>query len=169
MHFHDELKPMLASPARLPGRARVERAVNSGAIERAAQAIRDNECCRSSWKVSASGAYLEWRFVRHPTNRYHLQLLHFSGGADGFQVTKRIKCSAHLLIDQFVNAESDVTAFPLLPVPTLCFLSEQALARFGNAVFALPLKKRMPLFATRFSEPIDTRDLSDLGLSPTDL
>lgn len=164
MHFVEDLRPFLALPAPSWGAVKVARAETPEILRDLGALPQTIPGAYGQWKVAADAAYLEWRYLRHPINRYAMQMLEFGNGARGVQVTRRIG-RARLLIDRFVDPANAARAFHALPFPSVCFLPESARAR---GLLALPLKKRLPVFVTDFAAPGDPAEFAQLGLSASD-
>jgi len=168
MQFAEDLQPALA--VRLPQLAisRTSNIEGPGKMHGLGELSNQIPGAFSAWKVAADPAYLDWRYLRHPVTRYHVQLVEFRGGGIGLQVTKRARRGINMLIDMFVDPQHAAAAFHSLPLPTICFLTPSAMGRTGTGVIRLPLRKRMPVFVTDFDEPHEATEFSQLGLSPSD-
>lgn len=168
MHFHESLRPSLAWP-RLWGRGMGAHVVReAGQLQASADVLADLALHSRGWRVAATPAYLDWRYLRHPSNTYGVQALTAQGVPVGVQITKRVRPGVRLLVDQFVLAEHARGATSLLPPLTLCFWPDSITHEMTGAVWALPWKKRIPFFFTRALAPEAAAGVARLGLSASD-
>jgi GNAT superfamily N-acetyltransferase len=122
----------------------------------------------SGWRVAASAAYLQWRFLQHPTNRYRVQLVARRGDPIAVLATRQIRPGAHLLIDTFA-AETDFDAACVgLPWLTVAFRPEAHAKVHPKSWWRLPIKKQMPMFATLAGAASPDANWAALGLSTSD-
>ena len=168
MHFHESLQPSLALP--VPWRRGVSastvkevRQLNGSASVLAGIASQSQ-----SWCVAATPKYLDWRYLRHPSSGYGVQMLAAHGAPAGVQITKRVRPGVKLLIDQFVQPQQIRDAIGLLPSLTLCFWPESLTREKAGAVLPLPWKKRIPFFLTRSPDSEESASVVRLGLSASD-
>lgn len=168
MHFQDPLRPSLALPAgfkrplqfcviataeELPGPAEVAATVAGSS---------------PGWRVRPTMQYLDWRYLRHPTNHYHLQSLQHRGEIVGLQVTRQVRGPLALLIDQFVPPALERSATRCLPFPTFCFRPRPRTQASWKVTAPLPWKKQLPFFFTYPAVPTSASSLEDFGLSASD-
>lgn len=168
MHFHEPLRPSVAWPWPSARGMSARTVVSAGQLQASADTLADVASLSSSWRVAATPAYLDWRFLRHPSNTYHVQALTDHGSPAGVQVTKRVRPGVRLLVDQWVVAEHAKRATSLLPPLTLCFWPDSFTHDMSGAVWALPWKKRLPIFFTRPLSPEVSTSVARLGLSASD-
>ncbi|MES2785431.1 MAG: hypothetical protein V4684_08205 [Pseudomonadota bacterium] len=167
-HFHEALRPSLALPA-FGRRGLCATEVNSIEDLKRAGAFLDEITAQSeSWRLAVTAEYLDWRYLRHPSSNYRIQLLDLGGAPMGVQMTKRVRPGLHLLIDQFVQADQVLAATRQLPWLTLCFLPESVTLECAGAVWPLPWKKRIPFFLTYGVEASDAKSFARMGLSASD-
>jgi GNAT superfamily N-acetyltransferase len=169
MHFLDELRPAIALPSLARWRFSCRRAYDIQSLHRTAHLLDEMAGETQQWKVAATPEYLAWRFIQHPSNSYRVTIADRHGEACGIQVTKRLKPGVHLLIDQYATASTKSDLLKYLPIVTLCFVSDEQLSGGRIPLRRLPLKKKMPVFLTRFGDPVTRSAASELGLSASDL
>lgn len=168
MHFHDSLRPSLALPVLYQGRLHASSISNSAQLQPAAQAAAQVVATGDGWRVNATPEYLEWRYLRHPTNRYHVQALHQKQAVVGLQVAKQVRAGVAMLIDQFVPPQFEQAATRRLPFPTLCFRPQARIAANWRSAPRLPWKKELPFFFTYAATPAPASSLEQFGLSASD-
>ena len=168
MHFHEPLRPSLAWP-RPWARGLSAHAVRAaGQLQASASVLASVATQSESWRVAASPAYLDWRYLRHPSNTYGVQALTVQGAPAGVQVTKRVRPGVRLLVDQWVPPEHTRGATNRLPPLTLCFWPDSITQEMSGAVWALPWKKRIPFFFTCAPALETAAGVARLGLSASD-
>ena len=168
MHFHEPLRPSLAWPVPW-GRGVSARTVKSADQLQASAAVLTDIVAQSDrWRVAATPGYLDWRYLRHPTTAYGLQVLEARGAPAGVQITKRVRPGVRLLVDQFVQPQFARGATGRLPPLTLCFWPDSVTQEQAGAVWPLPWKKRIPFFLTRSPGPEESASVAALGLSASD-
>jgi GNAT superfamily N-acetyltransferase len=168
MHFHEPLRPSLAWTMPLGAGVRARAVQSAQQLLPAIPVLNEVVAQSPVWRVAAAPDYLEWRYLRHPSNAYCLQLLEADGTAAGVQITKRVRPGIHLLVDQFVQAKHVKGATRRLPAFTLCFWPDSLTRERSGAAVPLPWKKRIPVFMTRTREPDPSAAMAGLGLSASD-
>jgi len=169
MQFHEALEPSLVLPKPWLRTATSRKVSSLDELLPYAPILARISRAAIGWRVAATPEYLEWRYLRHPTNRYIVQALDSKGSPVGIQVAKRMYPSVRLLIDQFVLLEHIRSATALLPPLTVSFWPSSRIAEMTGAVTPLPWKKRMPFFLTRTKFSEESHDVAHLGLSASDL
>jgi hypothetical protein len=167
MHFQEALRPSLAIPRPWDLTTRAQTVDSFAQLESLRGIL--NSVLRASphWRVAASPEYLSWRYLNHPTNLYHFNVVLHNREAIGVQASKRIKPGLSLLIDQFLPDKGMTAATGKLPACTVCFLPGSS-TRASVGKILVPLKKRIPFFMTRPTAPVDTVSTTLIGLSPSD-
>lgn len=169
MHFGADLRPALA----IPGLGRLKlaprRVRTADDLSSAAELLGASDTPSDHWKVLASPEFLDWRFLSHPTNRYEITMLERRGAPVAVQVVRRITPFVHLFMDQWAAPSWSDAATHCLPLATIHFTSTEATSGPIRGLVNLPLKRRMPFFATDFAAPACPGALANLGLSATDL
>ena len=168
MHFHEPLRPSLALPVPLGRGVSASTVKELGQLDASAAVLADIASQSQSWCVAATPGYLDWRYLRHPSSTYGVQVLEASGAPAGVQITKRVRPGVRLLVDQFVQTQQTRGAIGLLPRLTLCFWPESLTREHAGAVLSLPWNKRIPFFLTRSPEPAESASVARLGLSASD-
>ena len=168
MHFHEPLRPSLALPVPWGRGVSASIVKEVGQLNASASVLADVAAQSQSWCVAATPEYLDWRYLRHPSNTYGVQVLAARGAPAGVQITKRVRPGVRLLVDQFVHAQQTRAAIGLLPPFTLCFWPESLTRENVGAVLSLPWKKRIPFFLTRSLDPEESASVARLGLSASD-
>lgn len=168
MHFHEALRPSLALPRPWELNTRARNIASPAELEPLRDPLGALLCQSSFWRVAATPEYLTWRFLTHPTNKYHLQTVERHGEVIGIQVSKRVKPGVSMLIDQFLPEEAQKAGTGKLPACTVCLLPESATIQVSSGKLAIPLKKRIPFFMTRPAAPVDASAVALIGLSPSD-
>lgn len=120
------------------------------------------------WRVAVSARYLQWRYFRHPTNRYRVQLVTRGEQPQAVLVTRQIKRGANLLIDAFATEAALDGALASLPWLTVAFRADAHAEAHRSAWWRLPIKKQMPMFVTLAGAPGADSDFAMLGLSASD-
>lgn len=166
MVFHDDLRPSYAPPRPLAKRVRVRRVQDATQLEATRPVLADICAQSDSWRVAAHPEYLAWRYLRHPSNSYVVQVVFAESGAVGVQIAKRIKPAVHMLIDQFMQPTLQLAAARQLPFCTICFWPDSTIDSHAGGLWKLPWRKRIPVFFTPSSTP--PRPIGSLGLSPSD-
>ena len=168
MHFHEPLRPSLALPVPWGRGVSASTVKEVGQLDASASVLANIASQSQSWCVAATPEYLDWRYLRHPSNTYVVQVLAARGVPAGVQITKRVRPGVRLLVDQFVQAHYSKSATGLLPPLTLCFWPESRMQENVGAVLPLPWKKRIPFFLTRSPDPEESASVARLGLSASD-
>lgn len=168
MHFHEPLRPSLALPVPWGRSVSASTVKEVGQLDASASVLTDIAAQSQSWCVAATPEYLDWRYLRHPSNTYGVQALAARGAPAGVQITKRVRPGVRLLVDQFVQAQQTRAAIGLLPPLTLCFWPESFTKEQAGAVLPLPWKKRIPFFLTRSPDPEESATVARFGLSASD-
>ena len=168
MHFHEPLRPSLALPVPWGRGVSASTVKEVGQLDASAAVLANIALQSQSWCVAATPKYLDWRYLRHPSNTYVVQVLAARGVPAGVQITKRVRPGVRLLVDQFVQAHYSKGATGLLPPLTLCFWPESRMQENVGAVLPLPWKKRIPFFLTRSPDPEESASVARLGLSASD-
>lgn len=119
------------------------------------------------WQVILSEDYLEWRYLHHPTNDYCLRAIIVKKDTVGVMVTKKVRTSLNILIDQFaLNGHMD-TSFGCAPWLTVALLPK-AFRQGSGRLWGVPAEKEIPFFCTDYEKRIGARELMRLGLSASD-
>lgn len=168
MHFHDALRPVLALPRPWSWNCRVHTAASVDDLASLALPLKALLLESASWRVAASPEYHDWRFMRHPSTKYRIQLVEWRDELVGVQISKRVKPGVNLLIDQIVPSVALTAATGKLPFATVCFSSNMATHQKGSGKKSLPFKKRIPFFLTRPAESISAPQAAFVGFSPSD-
>lgn len=168
MHFHESLRPSLALPVPWARGVSARTVREAGQLDASASVLADIASQAERWCVAATPEYLDWRYLRHPSNAYGVQVLAARGAPAGVQITKRVRPGVRLLVDQFVQAHQARGATGLLPPLTLCFWPDSLTKEQAGAVLPLPWKKRIPFFLTRSPDPEESASVASLGLSASD-
>ena len=168
MHFQEPLRPSLALPVPWGSGVSASTVKELGQLDASSSMLADIASQSQGWCVAAKPEYLDWRYLRHPSNKYDVQLLAARGSPVGVQITKRVQLGARLLVDQFVQAQQTRAAIGLLPPLTICFWPESLTRENVGAVLLLPWKKRIPFFLTRSPDPEESATVARLGLSASD-
>ena len=168
MHFHESLRPSLALPVPWGRGMRARTVREVGELDASASVLADIALKSGRWCVAATSEYLDWRYLRHPSNAYGVQVLAARGTPAGVQITKRVRPGVRILIDQFVQAHHVKGATGLLPPLTLCFWPDSFTSEQAGAAMPLPWKKRIPFFLTRKPDPEESSSLARIGLSASD-
>lgn len=168
MHFHEPLRPSLTWPALFSFRVKMRTVQTLEALTPVLSAVHELSNKTAQWKVSATADYLDWRYLQHPTTRYHVQLIEVNGVPAGVQISKKVRPGVHLLVDQFVNQHTVKAATRGLPWLTVNFRPESVTRQLAGAVWPLPWKKRIPFFCTHYQHPFSAEDVMNLGLSASD-
>ncbi len=167
MHFQPPLKSYFVMPKIVQWNATVHEV---GKVSELGQFINQfNEQGHKSreWQVILTEDYLEWRYLQHPTNDYCLRAINVNKGTVGVIVTKKVRTSLNMLIDQFaLNGHMD-TSFGCAPCLTVAFLPE-AFRQGSGRLWGVPSGKEIPFFCTDYEKPIGARELMRLGLSASD-
>ena len=167
MHFQPPLKSYFVIPNFVQWNATVHEV---GKVSELGQFINQfNEQGQQSqeWQVLLSEDYLEWRYLQHPTNDYCLRAINVKKSTVGVSVTKKVRRSLNMLIDQFaLNGHMD-TSFGFAPWLTVAFLPE-AFRQGSGRLWGVPSEKEIPFFCTDYEKPIGARELMRLGLSASD-
>lgn len=168
MHFHEPLRPSFALSIPFSLNADVWEITSQSALEPFQESLNEVMSRSRLWKVAATSEYLNWRFLCHPTCKYRLQGIGQDGEKFGVQISKGLKLGMSMLIDQFVYEDSIKFCSGRLPFGTICFSPSSAtsLGKFGK--WAIPLKKRVPFFMTRPSDPFESDAVRLMGLSASD-
>ncbi len=168
MQFRQPLLPRLVRPRLWAGGARAQALGEAASLEAIDGWLKGLTDQGSAWRVAASAAYMQWRFLRHPTNRYRVQGMRRQGQPVGVLVTRQIRPGAHLLIDLFA-AEADLDmACAGLPWLTVAFRPQAHALAHPKAWWPLPIKKQMPMFVTLSGAAAPDADWAVLGLSTSD-
>ena len=168
MHFHEPLRPSLALPVPWGRGVSASTVKEVGQLDASASVLADIASQSQSWCVAATPEYLDWRYLRHPSNTYGVQVLTARGAPAGVQITKRVRPGVRLLIDQFVHARQTRGATGQLPPLTLCFWPDSFTKEQAGVVLPLPWKKRIPFFLTRSPDADESASVARLGLSASD-
>ena len=168
MHFHEPLRPSLALPVLWRRGVSASTVKEVGQLDASASVLADVAAQSQRWCVAATPAYLGWRYLRHPSNTYVVQVLAARGVPAGVQITKRVRPGVRLMVDQFIQPQQTRAAIGLLPPLTLCFWPESLTRENVGAVLPLPWKKRIPFFLTRSGDPEESAGVTRLGLSASD-
>jgi len=119
------------------------------------------------WQVCSSIDYLEWRYLRHPTNNYSLRIINMKICPVGLVVTKKVYAGVNMLIDQFVVNDHMEASLGGAPSLTLAFLPE-ALAQDCSRLLPAPSRRVISFFCTDYEKPIGASEVMRLGLSASD-
>lgn len=168
MQFHEPLRPSLAIPKPWRIGLAVHREKSLSQLATATHVLADAVGNAKVWRVAATPEYLDWRYLRHPTNAYAVQSLQRAGELVGIQITKWVRLGVGLLVDQFVQPQHVNTATGKLPLLTICFLPDSVTRERSGSVWVLPWKKRIPFFMTHTPQGVESASAASLGLSPSD-
>ena len=102
------------------------------------------------WQVVLSADYLEWRYLRHPTNDYCFRAINVKKDPVGFIVAKKMHASLNMLIDQFTLNGYMEASLGGAPWFTVAFLPE-ALTQGSRRLWAVPARRRF-LFSARITK-----------------
>ena len=119
------------------------------------------------WQVVLSVDYLEWRYLRHPTNDYCLRRINVKKDPVGFIVSKKMHAGLNMLIDQFTLNGYMEASLGGAPRFTVAFLPE-ALTQGCRRLWAVPARKPLSFFCTDYEKPIGESEVMRLGLSASD-
>jgi hypothetical protein len=169
VQFRETLKPVLF----IPGVGR--RGMKGSDVEDAAQvlplqrALAEQAARSQHWQLTFSWEYLQWRYLKHPSNRYRVRLLKREEQPVAVQVTRKIKPCMHLWIDQFTLIDAALAASADLPWITVGFRPPSLTPDLaGGRRWTLPIKKEMPFFCGQAGDPGDDQMFASLGLSASD-
>jgi GNAT superfamily N-acetyltransferase len=118
-------------------------------------------------QVILSEDYLEWRYLRHPTNHYRLRAVSIKQDPVGFTVSRKVHANLNMLIDRFTlngYMEASLSTAPLFTVALL----PEALTQGCRRLWAVPTRKMLRFFCTDYEKPIGGSEVMRLGLSASD-
>jgi GNAT superfamily N-acetyltransferase len=168
MHFHEPLRPNLVVP-KLPAKGvRVYPLVNIEQLQPVLPALSKQALLAERWCIAVTAEYISWRYMKHPTNKYLIQLIEVNGVQAGFLVSKKVRPAIRLLVDQFMLDEHSASSFSKLPWLTVTFKTVVSAREYTEILWSLPFKKQLPFFFTHYQQPAIARDVMNLGLSASD-
>lgn len=168
MHFFDPLKPSLAVPRLRPRGVRVIDIKSHEQLQPVWPALNVQALQAERWQIAATGEYIAWRYLTHPSNLYRIQMVDVGDEPAGFMVTRKVRPGISLLVDQFLIDRHASAALACLPWLTVSFRPLAAARALPGALWPLPIKKQIPFFFTHYQEPANARDVMCLGLSASD-
>lgn len=168
MHFREVLRPSLVIPK---WQARGVRSIdvhNVKQLQPILSSLRTQANLSDSWQLEISDEYIKWRYLYHPTNTFRIQLVELNDNPVGFFVSRKIRPSINLLIDQFTVNGCEAKSMACLPWITVSFRSESSRRECSSSLWKLPFKKQLPFFFTYYEQAFTDRDVMNLGLSASD-
>lgn len=168
MHFHDVLKPGLVAPRLGTRGMSASNVVDIKQLQTALPLLTAEAAEAQKWSLAVTSDYVSWRFLRHPTNTYRVQLLESNGVPAAILVTRKVRPGINLLVDQFTLERHAVDALGCLPWFTIYFRPKSSMREFSGSLWALPVKKQIPFFFTYYQQPFAAGDVMNLGLSASD-
>jgi GNAT superfamily N-acetyltransferase len=168
MHFAEPLKAGLVIPRLRPRGAKVVEVKRIDQLLSVWPALKAQIYDADHWCLAATGDYVAWRYLAHPVNQYRIQRVDIAGSSVGFMVTKKVRPGVSLLVDQFVVESHSSAALACAPWLTLSFRPQAVLRELFGAIWALPIKKQVPFFFTKFDQPANASDAMYFGLSASD-
>jgi GNAT superfamily N-acetyltransferase len=167
MRFQPPLKSYFVIPKIIQWTTAVHRVRQVSGFEPFINVLNEQGRKSPEWQVVLSADYLEWRYLRHPTNDYSLRAINVKKDPVGFIVAKRIHASLNMLIDQFTLNGYMEASLGGAPWFTVAFLPE-ALTRGCRRLWAVPTRKALSFFCTDYEKPIGGSEVMRLGLSASD-
>ncbi len=168
MHFHEPLQPNLIFPRFFSSRMHTADVKDLGQLQpvlsKLNAQIEPTEC----WQLSVTDQYINWRYQRHPTHIYRIQLVKTDDDAVGFLISRRVRPGISLLVDCFMLDRYAVDGLGCLPWFTVAFMPTSLAKDFRGSLWSLPVKKQIPFFLTHYQQPFTARDVMKLGLSASD-
>lgn len=167
MRFQAPLRATIATPTAIfRPHLRREAVVAAQQLALCIELYNAQTALSSTWRLFLTTDYLDWRFLRHPTNHYRLTGISGRGEPLGFVVTKRLRPFLHLMIDDFMLDDFGGAGFVSAPFATVVFAPE-ALAAASHELLPCPVRKEIPYFCTAHGDDAGEHAYR-LGLSATD-
>src|SRR5208282_2791315 len=167
MHFQPSLKCYFVIPTIVHWNATISEVRKVSGLEQFINALNEQAGKSQEWQVILSVDYLEWRYLRHPTNDYCLRAINVKKNPVGIIASKKMHASLNMLIDQFALNSYMEASLGGAPRFTVAFLPE-ALTRGCRRLWAVPTRKALPFFCTDYEKPIGGSEVMRLGLSVSD-
>jgi len=167
MHFQPPLKSYFVIPKIIQWNAVVLQVRKISGLEQFIKVFNEQTQKSQEWQVILSEDYLEWRYLRHPTNSYCLREMKIKGDHVGFIVSRKVRANLNMLIDHFTLSGYMEASLSSAPLFTVAFLPE-ALAQVCRKLWAMPTRKTLPFFCTDYEKPIRAPEVMRLGLSASD-
>jgi GNAT superfamily N-acetyltransferase len=167
MHFQPPLKSYFVIPKSLQWSTAVLEVREVSELEQFVKVFNEQKRQSQELQVIISEDYLEWRYLRHPTNRYRLRTMNIKKCPVGFTVSKKVHANLNMLIDQFTlngYMEASLSTAPLFTVALL----PEALTQGCRKLWAMPTRKMLRFFCTDYEKPIGAPEVTRLGLSASD-
>jgi hypothetical protein len=167
MHFQAPLKSYFVMPNIIRWNVSGSEVRDGSELEQIINLCNEQVPKLAQWQVYSSKNYLEWRYLRHPTNNYSLRMINIKNGPVGLVVTKKVYVGVNMLIDQFVVNDHMEASLGGAPSLTLAFLPK-ALAQNCSRLWPAPSRRVIPFFCTDYEKPIRASEVMRLGLSASD-
>lgn len=169
MQFRETLKPVLFMPGFGRWGLKSSDVGEAAQVLSLQQALAEQAARSEHWQLIFSWDYLQWRYLKHPSNRYRVRLLKREDRPVAVQVTRQVKPCVHLWIDQFTLVDAALAASTDLPWFTVGFRpSSLAPDLAGGRRWALPVRKEIPFFCTQAGDAGGDHMFASLGLSASD-
>jgi len=167
MRFQAPLKATIATPTAIfRPQLRREAVAEARRLALSVELYNARTSHASKWRLLLTTDYLDWRFLRHPTNHYRLTDISNGDEPLGFIVTKRLRSFLHLMIDDFMLDDFGGAGFVSAPFATVVFVTE-AVGAASHELLPCPVRKEIPYFCTAFGDDAGEHSFR-LGLSATD-
>ena len=166
MHFQPPLKSYFVIPKFVEWNTSVLEVRKVSGLEQFIKVFNEQKRQSQDLQVNLSEDYLEWRYLRHPTNRYRLRVMNIKDPV-GFTVSKKVHANLNMLIDRFTlngYMEASLSTAPLFTVALL----PEALTQGCRRLWAMPTRKMLRFFCTDYEKPIGGSEVMRLGLSASD-
>jgi GNAT superfamily N-acetyltransferase len=167
MRFQPPLKSYFVIPKIIQWTTAIHKVGKVSGLEPFINVLNEQGRKSPEWQVALSADYLEWRYLRHPTNDYCLRAINVKKDPVGFIVAKKINASMNMLIDQFTLNGYMEASLGGAPWFTVAFLPE-ALTRGCRRLWPVPTRKALSFFCTDYEKPIGGSEVMRLGLSASD-
>jgi len=167
MHFQPPLKPYLVIPKIVQWNDTIREIRQASVVQKVIFYFNDQGQEKREWRIKLTVEYLEWRYIRHPTNHYSLRAINVKNEPVGIVIAKKIHTGVNMLIDQFSLNGYMEASLGGAPSFTVAFLPE-ALSQGCGRLWAVPLRKALPFFCTDYENPIEALEVKRLGLSASD-
>ena len=167
MHFQPPLKSYFVIPTIVHWNTTISEVRKVGGLEQFINVLNEQGRKSQEWQVILSEDYLEWRYLRHPTNDYCFRAINVKKDPVGFIVSKKVHASLNMLIDQFTLNGYMEASLGGAPLFTVAFLPE-AFTQGCRRLWAVPTRKAIPFFCTDYEKPIGGLEVMRLGLSASD-
>ena len=167
MRFQPPLKSYFVIPKLIQWNTSVMEVRKVNGLEQLINGLNEQGRKSQEWQVVLSVDYLEWRYLRHPTNDYCLRRINVKKDPVGFIVSKKMHAGLNMLIDQFTLNGYMEASLGGAPRFTVAFLPE-ALTQGCRRLWAVPARKPLSFFCTDYEKPIGESEVTRLGLSASD-